>query len=96
MVWNTPITGILGWFGPVTGPDWLGTAFAAAGALAVLVLTVWRSRARADRQWKAALTTYAEREIAKARRSKPRPASRVGGGTSQADEKLPHRLVPRQ
>ena len=74
-----PGTGVLGslWFPPVAGPGWSAAVLLAAFALAVLLLSVWRSRARADRRWKSALTLYAEREITKARHLEPLPSWRT-------------------
>jgi hypothetical protein len=71
------VLGVLGWFWfrPVAGPDWQGALASAAVALAVLLVIVWRSRARAARRWQAALAIYAEREIAKAQRGRTPPAA---------------------
>jgi hypothetical protein len=60
-------TGAFGWVWarPLAGPYWPGASVAAA-ALAALLTAFWRSRAGAARRREAALTAYAEREIAKA------------------------------
>ncbi len=58
-------------FGPGSLPE---LAAVAVLALVAVLGVGWLARSRADRRWKAAMNTYAEREIARAR---PRKVSRA-------------------
>jgi hypothetical protein len=62
------IFGLIGWLLFVSAADsaWRAVSLAAVVALAALVGITWYlSRARADRQWRAALDVYAKQELAK-------------------------------
>jgi hypothetical protein len=58
------------WFFSADDSAWKAVSLVAVLALAALVGVTWYlSRARADRRWRAALDRYAERELAKGTRS---------------------------
>jgi hypothetical protein len=60
--------GLIGWlwFVPVDGSNWRAVSLAAVLALAALVGITWYlSRVRAERRWRAVLDAYAKREQAK-------------------------------
>jgi fatty-acid desaturase len=62
------IVGLIGWLLFVSAADsaWRVVSFAAVLVLAALVGITWYlSRARAERRWRAALDAYAKREQAK-------------------------------
>jgi small-conductance mechanosensitive channel len=62
------IFGLIGWLLFVSAADsaWRAVSLAAALAIAALVGITWYlSRARAERRWRAALDAYAEKEQAK-------------------------------
>ncbi len=62
------IFGLIGWllFVSATDSAWRAVSLAAALAVAALVGITWYlSRARAERRWRAALDAYAEKEQAK-------------------------------
>ena len=62
------IFGLIGWLCFVAAADsaWIAVSLAAVLALAALVGVTWfLSRARADRQWRAALDRYADQELPK-------------------------------
>jgi hypothetical protein len=56
------------WFRPVGGLGWAALLTAAVVALVGLRQLVWLYRSHSTRRWKAALDTYAAREIARDRR----------------------------
>jgi carbon storage regulator len=62
------IFGIIGWllFVSATDSAWRAVSLAVVLAVAALVGITWYlSRTRAERRWRAALDTYAEKELAK-------------------------------
>jgi membrane protein YdbS with pleckstrin-like domain len=62
------IFGLIGWLWFVSAGDspWTAVSLAAVLALAALVSITWYlSRARAERRWRTALDAYAEQELAK-------------------------------
>jgi hypothetical protein len=68
-----PIFGFTGWFWFLSADDsaWKAAPLVAALALAALVGITWyASRARADRRWRAALDRYARQEQAKGAHSR--------------------------
>ena len=76
------IFGLIGWLSFVSATDsaWRAVSLAAVLALAALVGITWYlSRARAERRWRAALDAYAKQEQAKRtysrRNSHARPQS---------------------
>lgn len=69
------IFGLLGWLWFLSGDDspWRAASLVAVLALAAVVGITWYlSRARADRRWRAALDRYAEQEQAKGTRPRRR------------------------
>src|SRR5260370_990290 len=62
------VSGLIGWlwFVSAAGSFWRAVSFGAVLALAALIGITWYlSRARADRRWRAALDAYAKQEQAK-------------------------------
>jgi hypothetical protein len=68
------------WLRPADGPGWQAPLEAEGLALTVALGLAWRSRARSARRWQAALDAYAQREIARTRRT-PAPPGLPTGST---------------
>jgi hypothetical protein len=78
------------WLFSAAGPAWRAVSLVAAQALAALAGVAWYlPRARAERQWRAALDQYGEQEQAKrsgaGRARCPRPRAHRDGRAAQAN-----------